>query len=39
MISCLADSLNAEIASGTVKSIKDAINWIGYTYLYVRMMR
>ena len=24
---------------GTVKNLKDAINWLGYTYLYIRMNR
>lgn len=24
---------------GTVSNIKDAINWLAYTYLYVRMIR
>lgn len=35
----LADQLNAEIVLGTVMNTKDAVNWLGYTYLYVRMMR
>jgi len=39
MISCLADSLNAEIVLGTVSNIKDAINWLSYTYLFIRMYK
>jgi len=38
-ISKLADQLNAEIVLGTVQNVKEACNWIGYTYLYVRMSR
>ncbi|KAG8123997.1 hypothetical protein E2320_019324, partial [Naja naja] len=33
----LADHLNAEIALGTVTNIEEAVKWISYTYLYVRM--
>ncbi|KAL2159926.1 hypothetical protein VTH06DRAFT_2059 [Thermothelomyces fergusii] len=35
----LVDNLNAEIALGTVNSISDAVKWIGYSYLFVRMKR
>lgn len=35
----LADNLNAEIVLGTVQNAHDAVNWLGYTYLYVRMLR
>lgn len=35
----LADNLNAEIVLGTIKSREDAVNWLGYTYLYIRMLR
>ena len=35
----LVDNLNAEIALGTVNSVNDAVKWIGYSYLYVRMKR
>ncbi|PAA72657.1 hypothetical protein BOX15_Mlig007168g1 [Macrostomum lignano] len=37
MISRLADNLNAEIVLGSVSSIADAVQWLTYTYLYVRM--
>ena len=39
MISRLTDSLNAEIVLGTINNVKDAVEWLAYTYLYVRMLR
>uniref|UniRef100_A0A8D9A7K7 U5 small nuclear ribonucleoprotein 200 kDa helicase n=2 Tax=Cacopsylla melanoneura TaxID=428564 RepID=A0A8D9A7K7_9HEMI len=39
MISKLPDMLNAEIVLGTVQNVKDAVTWLGYTYLYIRMLR
>ncbi|MCP9262026.1 hypothetical protein DINM_005324 [Dirofilaria immitis] len=39
LISKLADTLNAEIVLGTVNNVSDAMNWLGYTYLYVRMVK
>ena len=39
MVSKLPDMLNAEVVSGTVQSVADAVNWLGYTYLYIRMLR
>lgn len=39
LISKLPDMLNAEIVLGTVQNVKDAVTWLGYTYLYVRMMQ
>lgn len=38
-ISKLPDNLNAEIVAGTVQNVKDAVHWLGYTYLYIRMLR
>lgn len=38
-VSKLADQLNAEIVLGTVQNAREACSWIGYTYLYVRMLR
>lgn len=35
----LVDNLNAEISLGTVTSIPEAITWVGYSYLFVRMQR
>ncbi|PFH35874.1 putative activating signal cointegrator 1 complex subunit 3 family 1 ASCC3L1 [Besnoitia besnoiti] len=39
MISNLPDMLNAEVVLGSVRSREDAVNWLGYTYLYVRMLK
>lgn len=38
-IKTVPDNLNAEVVLGTVSNIKDATNWLGYTYLYIRMLR
>jgi pre-mRNA-splicing helicase BRR2 len=38
-ISQLADQLNAEIVLGTVTNLKEGVEWLAYTYLYIRMMR
>ncbi|KJA17891.1 hypothetical protein HYPSUDRAFT_205863 [Hypholoma sublateritium FD-334 SS-4] len=35
----LADNLNAEIVLGTVRNRDEAVQWLGYTYLYVRMLK
>ncbi|THH12262.1 hypothetical protein EW145_g150 [Phellinidium pouzarii] len=35
----MSDSLNAEIALGTVANVAEAIQWIGYTYLFVRLRK
>ncbi|KAI7281912.1 Sec63-domain-containing protein [Hortaea werneckii] len=35
----LIDNLNAEISLGTVTSVPEAITWLGYSYLFVRMRR
>ena len=35
----LADNLNAEIVLGTVRDREEAVDWLRYTYLYVRMMK
>jgi pre-mRNA-splicing helicase BRR2 len=39
LIKCLPDLLNAEIVLGSVQNMRDAVNWMGYTYLYIRMLR
>ncbi|CDS42389.1 U5 small nuclear ribonucleoprotein 200 kDa [Echinococcus multilocularis] len=39
LVSRLPDLLNAEIVLGTVSNLRDAVNWLGYTYLYIRMLR
>ncbi|ODV88104.1 hypothetical protein CANARDRAFT_26259 [[Candida] arabinofermentans NRRL YB-2248] len=33
----LVDNLNAEISLGTVTNIEEGVQWLGYTYLNVRM--
>jgi pre-mRNA-splicing helicase BRR2 len=35
----LADHLNAEVVLGTIQNVRDAVNWLGYTYLYICMLR
>ncbi|EGV61861.1 Sec63-domain-containing protein [Yamadazyma tenuis ATCC 10573] len=35
----LADNINAEIVLGTISSLEDAVNWLSYTYLYIRMLK
>ncbi|XP_077866921.1 U5 small nuclear ribonucleoprotein 200 kDa helicase-like [Saccoglossus kowalevskii] len=35
----LTDNLNAEVVLGNIQNVRDAVNWLGYTYLYIRMMR
>ncbi|XP_073981817.1 U5 small nuclear ribonucleoprotein l(3)72Ab [Rhodnius prolixus] len=39
MITKLPDMLNAEIVLGTIQNLQDAVKWLGYTYLYIRMLR
>jgi pre-mRNA-splicing helicase BRR2 len=39
MIKCLPDHLNAEIVLGTVQTIAEAVEWLSYTFLYIRMLR
>jgi activating signal cointegrator complex subunit 3 len=34
----LPDHLNAEIVGGTVSTIQEAVQWLGYTYLHIRML-
>jgi len=33
-VSRLADNLNAEIVLGSVRNRDEAVQWLGYTYLY-----
>lgn len=35
----MVDNLNAEIGLGTVTSVAEAVQWLGYSYLFVRMQR
>lgn len=39
LISKLADNLNAEIVLGNIRSRDEGVDWLGYTYLFVRMIR
>lgn len=39
LMSKLADNLNAEIVLGNVRTRDDGVEWLGYTYLFVRMLR
>ncbi|KAG7298292.1 hypothetical protein JYU34_017890 [Plutella xylostella] len=39
LVSRLPDCLNAEVALASVQSIAEAAAWLGYTYLYIRMLR
>ena len=38
-VSQLSDNLNAEISLGTVTNTAEAVEWLSYTYLYVRMRK
>jgi replicative superfamily II helicase len=35
----MIDSMNAEIALGTVSNVQEGVTWLGYTYLFVRMKK
>lgn len=35
----IVDNLNAEISLGTVTNIDEAVTWLSYSYLYVRMKK
>lgn len=39
LVSKLADNMNAEIVLGNVRDRDEGVEWLGYTYLYVRMLR
>lgn len=39
MVTKLPDMLNAEVVLGTIQNVRDAVTWLGYTYLYIRMLR
>jgi pre-mRNA-splicing helicase BRR2 len=36
LVAKLADNLNAEVVLGTIRNRDEAVQWLGYTYLYVR---
>ncbi|KAK9450289.1 Sec63 Brl domain-containing protein [Limtongia smithiae] len=35
----MVDNLNAEISLGTITTVDEGVQWLGYTYLYVRMRK
>lgn len=35
----MVDALNAEISLGTVANVDEGVQWLGYTYLHVRMRK
>jgi activating signal cointegrator complex subunit 3 len=37
--SLLPDNLNAELVLGSVSNVKEAVAWLTYTYLHVRMTK
>ena len=37
LIKSLPDHINAEIVNGTINTIHEAVSWLSYTFLYVRM--
>ncbi|KAH8885175.1 Sec63-domain-containing protein [Thozetella sp. PMI_491] len=39
LASKLVDNLNAEIVLGNIRSRDEGVEWLGYTYLFVRMLR
>lgn len=39
LVSRLADNMNAEIVLGNIRDRDEGVEWLGYTYLYVRMLR
>ena len=39
LIAHLPDALNVEVVLGSIQNANDAVHWLGYTYLYIRMLR
>nr|CCA21900.1 premRNAsplicing helicase BRR2 putative [Albugo laibachii Nc14] len=39
LLSRLAENLNAEIVLGSIQTLDQAATWLGYTYLFIRMLR
>ncbi|EXJ57953.1 hypothetical protein A1O7_05376 [Cladophialophora yegresii CBS 114405] len=39
LMSKLADNLNAEIVLGNIRTRDEGVEWLGYTYLFIRMIR
>lgn len=38
-VSKLVDNLNAEVVLGNIRNRDEGVEWLGYTYLFVRMLR
>jgi len=38
-VNLLADNLNGEVSLGSVNDVSEAVRWLSYTYLYVRMRK
>ena len=38
-LSSLVDNMNAEIVMGSIQNLQEAATWLGYTYLYICMLR
>jgi len=38
LIKALPDHLNAEIVLGNIQSISEAVEWLSYSFLYVRII-
>nr|POF13041.1 dexh-box atp-dependent rna helicase dexh13 [Quercus suber] len=39
LVSRLADNLNAEVVLGNIRTRDEGVEWLGYTYLFIRMLR
>ncbi|GME81654.1 unnamed protein product [Ambrosiozyma monospora] len=39
LYSKLADDINAEIVAGSISNVSDCVDWLSYTYLFVRMCK
>ena len=39
LMSKLADNMNAEVVLGNIRTRDEGVDWLGYTYLFVRMLR
>lgn len=39
LIKTLPDHMNAEIVLGTIQTISEAVDWLSYMFLYVRMLK
>ncbi|KAJ7578996.1 putative RNA helicase [Mycena floridula] len=35
----IVDTINAEVVAGAIRNIQDGVEWVGWSYLYVRMLK